>query len=271
MQNILLKNINIDDWEYKLNEFVSLRKIDDRTFLSIGTGDKWKTNLPLWIRSLQLAFPEINLRMESEEAVNQSVIDAFTGLIINYYAKTEYNFNIDTVEIDINQDDVNHLISVNSLIIDFNKKSKYMTESGNWEPNRWIYAYNQYLDACKSPSIETSILNLVTALESLLVRGSGEISYRVSLFSSLVFSDIYEDRKETFDLVRKMYNIRSKVVHGEINEVIKMLSSDDIYDKYFRLKETCADILIKLYNIDETVIFEKIYDALISCPEFSIE
>ena len=77
--------------------------------------------------------------------------------------------------------------------------------------------------------------------------------------------------KETFDLVRKMYNIRSKVVHGEINEVIKMLSSDDIYDKYFRLKETCADILIKLYNIDETVIFEKIYDALISCPEFSIE
>ena len=271
MQGIFLKNISIDNKEYVLNEFVSLRKIEGKTFLIIDTGDVWETNLPLWIRSLQLAFPKINLRMKSEDIANQDIINTLTNSIINYYSKIEDDFDVDDIKIDINQDDINHLITVNGLVIDHNKKNKEMREYGTWKPNRWIYAYNQYLNACNSLSVEIGILNLITALESLLVKGSGEISYRVRLFSALVSRDTYEDRKEVADLVKEMYDLRSKVVHGEINEVIKKLNNNDIYDKYFKLKKICADILIKLYDIDENMVFEKIYDILISCPKFIVK
>lgn len=271
MQKILLKNINTNNAEYLLNEFVSLRKIAEKTYLIINTGDIWEISLPLWIRSLQLAFPKINLRMTSEDIVSQDIINTYTNSIINYYSKKEDNFDVDNIKIDINQDDINHLIMVNGLVMDHNKKNKEMRECGTWKPNRWIYAYNQYLNACNSLSIEISILNLITALESLLVKGNGEISYRVSLFSSIVFSDTIEERHEIFDLIRELYGLRSRVVHGEINEVIKKLSKNDIYDKYFTLKKVCADILIKLYGFDEKIIFEKIYNTVISCPKFTIE
>lgn len=269
MQEILLKNISIDNEKYELNEFAYLKKIEDKTYLIINTGGMWETNLPLWIRSLQLAFPKVNLRMKSEDIGNQDIINAYTNSIINYYFKNEGDLDVDDKRIDINQDGINHLIKVNCLIIDHNKENKEMRENGTWKPNRWIYTYNQYLNACNSLSIEISILNLITALESLLVRGSGEISYRVRLFSSLVYSDTYEDRKEVADLVRGMYDLRSKVAHGEINEVIKRLSNPNIYNNYFKLKEICADILIKLYDFDELVIFNRLEELLLTCPKFT--
>lgn len=257
--------------EYTLNKSSKLIKLDEKTILAIDEeGEKWEINLPLLIASFQLTFPNINFRADSEDSINKNIINGFTNTIINYYSKEEA-LNIDARSIEINIESIEKLIKVNKIVVEYNKEARNNREDNSWKPNRWSYAYNQYLNACRSLSIEISILNLITALESLLVKGNGELSFRVGLFSSIIFADDIDEREETFRLIKEMYNIRSKVVHGEIEEVFKRLSNPSIYDKYFKLKEICPTILIKLYKIDEVRVFNAIDSTLFGCGKFIIE
>lgn len=271
MENIILKNIMIDTDEYVLNKSSRLIKSDNKTILILDEkGEQWEKNLSLWITTFQLAFPKINFRAESDDSFNQKIINNFTNTIINYYSGKD-DCNIDKRNIEIDGESIESLIRINKMVIEYNKEAKNKRKNNRWKPNRWVYAYNQYLNACRSLSIEISILNLITALESLLVKGPGEITYRVCLFSSIIYTDDIKEREKTFKLIKEMYNIRSKVVHGEIEEVYKRLSKPSIYDKYFKLKEICVTIIIKLYKIDEEKVFKAIDNTLFGCGKFNIE
>ena len=271
MEDIILRNIAIDIDKYILNKSSKLIRLDNETILILDKrGDPWEKNLPLWIATFQFAFPGINFRARSEDFFNKEIINSFTNTIINYYSMGD-NYDIDKKNIEIGEENIRKLIKINNIVIEYNKEVKSEKENNIWKPNRWAYAYNQYLNACRSLSIEISILNLITALESLLIKGFGDITYRVCLFSGIIYTDNTKERENTFKLIKEMYNIRSKVVHGEIAEVYKKLSDPNIYDKYFKLKEICVDILIKLYKIDEDRVFNTIDNTLFRCEKFSIE
>lgn len=64
---------------------------------------------------------------------------------------------------------------------------------------------------------DDAIIDLSIGLESLLTAGiEDELSYRLSLRGSRILSIEGEKRKESFDGLKNLYSIRSKLVHGSL-------------------------------------------------------
>lgn len=99
----------------------------------------------------------------------------------------------------------------------------------------------------------------------MLVKGDGELSFRVALYTSFVVDTNIEKRKEVFNLVKYMYDIRSKSVHGEIVSKYKKLKNFD-YDKYYRFKEIVSEVLIKTYGKKEDEVFNAL-ESMIYCSD----
>jgi len=60
---------------------------------------------------------------------------------------------------------------------------------------------------------EDKLIDYVTALESLLVKEMQELSYRLSLRASLLLGNNSKKREEIYNMVKKAYTLRSKIVH----------------------------------------------------------
>lgn len=275
MKEFLIKNAELSDDSYSINQYISMKKYDldnKETLVQISEENtKYQNTTQLFFRALQISLTKIHLKIKE---VNKSdstygLLESFTRPMINYYIKEFDNNNIVSLDeistIKITKEDVQSIIKNFEIICEYSKRKN---EDNNKNITRWDYAYNQYLNACASITIEVSIITMVTGMESLLVNGNGELTYKVSLNSSLITADSKEERKEIYKLVKNMYNLRSKVVHGEVKEVINKLSSENIYNDYFKLKDLFSKILIKTYNYDEKELFEKIDDMIFNCPKF---
>lgn len=59
-----------------------------------------------------------------------------------------------------------------------------------------------------------------------------------------------------------MYNIRSKVVHGDIESIKRKLKKRKLSSDYIRLKVIVSDVLIKTFGKDRKDIEEKICDHI---------
>lgn len=277
MEKFYLKNIGIDKDSYNFNQYIMLRrnpKNANETIVEISIENNINQNdIILFYRALQFGIPKVHVNSYAYEegSVLNLIIESLSCRMTNYYSNIETKYSsVNEHKIIINEDDVNMVKKVFDILNEFSKKQIQEKENRIWKPTRWQYAYNQYVNACSSSSIESSILSIITGLESLLVNGNGELTYKVSLYSSIIASDDLKERKAIFDLIKGMYNIRSKVVHGEISSVVRKLSSDDIYSDYFRLKEIFIIIFMKLYNISEKEVFNKISDTIFSCPQYNI-
>jgi|GEM_PF-4708065 len=67
---------------------------------------------------------------------------------------------------------------------------------------------------------EISFNNYITSLESLLLQNNdGELSFRLRLYTSFLATKEKKHRAITFDKLRYLYHIRSKITHSGINEI----------------------------------------------------
>jgi len=84
-------------------------------------------------------------------------------------------------------------------------------------------AIDRYSKACAEityESMDESIIDFVIVLESLLGIGlSGEISHRISSRAAILLSPTKKERQNYYDAIRYLYDLRSAIVHGEIDEV----------------------------------------------------
>lgn len=72
---------------------------------------------------------------------------------------------------------------------------------------------------------EDRLLDFMIGLESLyLPDGNEELTFRLSLRIAFILNKKSDDIKDTFRFIKKMYRLRSKIVHGKKYELIK----DDI-------------------------------------------
>ncbi|MCS6110981.1 hypothetical protein FDB55_01940 [Clostridium botulinum] len=274
MRKFYIKNIELDKEDYEINDYIVLRKGSKNckeTMVQINDSkDLYENNIVLFYRALEFSMPKVHIEAYVNESddVTYSVIKDLSCTMINYYSSKSNGCEIDKRKININEQNISNLKDTFNLIIEYNKEQSQKKKENNYHPTRWSYAYNQYINACTSMSIEISILNIITGLEALLVKGPGELTYRVSLYSSIIVADTEEERKKIRDLLKWMYNLRSKVVHGEVKDVVKKLSSDELYVKYYDLKELFSKIMMKIYKIDEDVVFKKIDDMIFNCPQF---
>lgn len=293
IEYLTLSNISLVDRTYLINDHIKLIKpdtIEPETTLVIDEGEKStsESNGIIFYNALRLAFPKVNIYIkpekEKERYIYYRALKDRNSYLINYYAIGDNNYDkfihmkdgktklVDIYNhpsIQIDSSNIEHLKKVHNIIIYKGTKQSDLRKQSVWKPTRWSFALNQYEKACRELSLETSIMYLISALESLLSKNSGELTYKVSLFSSLVAADTKEQRKEIFKLVHTMYSIRSKVSHGDIENVYKLMTKESIYHDYFNLKDVVAKIILKLYDMEPQKVFDKIDDLIYESPAFT--
>lgn len=81
--------------------------------------------------------------------------------------------------------------------------------------NHLTLAYDRYSDALLQNGIfERRVANAMMGLEALLLDENQELSYRIGLRVSKLFSFLGENPLQVREIVRKAYDIRSKFAHG---------------------------------------------------------
>lgn len=141
-------------------------------------------------------------------------------------------------------------------------------EDNKYKRNWWYVASNELLLACNQGIIEMAYVNLITALEAISVNTNTELSYRVSLNTSLLYSNDKEVRENTFKLIKDAYDIRSKLVHGAPEDALKKVKQYN-YKLYFELKSIISTLLLKYYDFSKESLIKGINSSIMSCPEIN--
>ena len=82
-------------------------------------------------------------------------------------------------------------------------------------------AIKRYLGSMWRFDNDDMIIDYMIALESLLSTSGQDIQYRISLFAAFLLNDDPSDRRKTFDIMKGFYDLRSKIVHGSVNQLNK--------------------------------------------------
>ncbi len=111
------------------------------------------------------------------------------------------------------------------------------------------------------------LIDLMISLESLYVSSPGEITVRLSNRVATVLGKNDVDREDIWKFTKKVYNMRSGIVHGEglrsteING--KMYTLDEIIEKLIQMNRQSILIFIKLANhYNENNKIDKISDDI---------
>jgi hypothetical protein len=71
----------------------------------------------------------------------------------------------------------------------------------------------RFCSAVSKPSMIEKIVDICICLEAVF-NASSEISFRFSLYNTLLSTDDAAERLEVYKLLKKLYDMRSKIVHG---------------------------------------------------------
>lgn len=209
-------------------------------------------------RAIELALPNILIspRCILDEGNNKffwksSVFVSYFGNS-NYENKTVYR---------INTQDIINIKTWHNLLIKYHK---------NYSDNKgpvyfyWDIAYNEYLSGLYCSFLEEAIVHLITAIEALVITGDYKISYRTALYASLLNSNNAEEQGEIFNLIKELYNLRSKVVHGDDKALKNKFKDIELYDKMFRLRKIVSNLLYITYSKNKKDIIKDINKLIAS-------
>ncbi|CAM4458818.1 HEPN domain-containing protein [Paenibacillus xylanexedens] len=278
-EHVVMENVKLDEPVVKLNEYFNLIKDREETIIAWNQSEQisYESSPTIFYDCLRLALPKVNLRLRkisgSEEGHFYALNKGKNSLLINYYGSKTIDVSSAPEEDAylIGDHDVEHIKRVMDIIFEYSQIQHTAMSNSEWKTTEWSYAYNNYLSSCSTPYLEQAILSVITALEALLVTGSDQVSYRVSLNASLLIEEDETKRKQTFDLIKDMYNLRSKVVHGDISGFLKNIARPDIYDRYFKLKEVLSKILVKTYKIPMKTVLSQIENTIFKAPAVTFE
>jgi hypothetical protein len=271
MERIYLKNIRVENTLKITNDIYVKSDISIKhlSFLEIinENADEYESNIFMWVTILKLALPQVHLSVYHDEFDS---IKKSTSVMINYYSSSNNEIQGIETEYELKKSDDDVINNTKKLVINESKKLKELRDNNknNWKSTRWFFAFNLYLSACSCKDLSQSILSLVSALESLLMSETNELSFRVALYGSLIYSDDKEIRKKSYENIRRMYQIRSKLTHGSINSAVKEFKKDDILSAYFFFKKIVSSLLLKLNKISNNEIEKKIKNMLFESPNF---
>ncbi len=139
------------------------------------------------------------------------------------------------------------LIFDTSDIKEFSSIYSYITANRD---SRLAVAYRRLSSGMERRNFEDQLIDYMIGLETLfLPDGTAELSFRLSLRVAFILNDTSVERKETFEFLRNIYGIRSKIVHGKQYS----LESEDVLKIEEFLRQS-----IKLWIIDKNNFLHKI-------------
>lgn len=271
---IKLDNIKLETTMQTINNhFMIYSEGNDTVLIWIKPEENTVESTPtIFYDAFRLALPQANVWVKeyypSEDKILYELLKVRNTTLLNYYNSKDNNFQSSPDEIiTIGIDDVEKIKKWHDLMIEHNKAQISLRSSSNWKINEWVFALNHYLQACSSSGLEESVINLITAFEALMVTGNDEVSYKVALNASLIYTQVPEERENVFKLIKEMYGLRSKVVHGDIPGFVKIMKKPEIYSNYFTLKEILSSILLKTYELPPKDLHGRLSKAIFESPE----
>lgn len=115
---------------------------------------------------------------------------------------------------------------------------------------RWTLSAFKFLSGLTQPYLSDSILDFSVSMEALLNQGDS-ISFKLSLYTSLLVGESYKERLMISDDITEFYKLRNKLVHGQISsfnadntELVKRVT------KYLNkaIKISCGKTSKELFN-----------------------
>lgn len=129
-----------------------------------------------------------------------------------------------------------------SNINNFIQKMDFKFSSSQFKPELLTSACFLYDQSYYAPVETLKFMVCIIGLESLLVDGNAELSYRLSRNCAMLLSNNSEEYTKLYEKVRKLYNIRSEFVHVGF---VKKLESDDVIIARDILRKTIFKVIEK--------------------------
>ncbi len=122
-----------------------------------------------------------------------------------------------------------------------------------WIPQISMY---RFADATRMAGEEDKrvyrFVDYVTSMESLLLEGQGEFSYKFSMRTAAILGRSPRERHEVYEFMRKAYDVRSKLVHGEKAKLIAVQGRQINFDETLgRLHSYTRESLRRAFEILE--------------------
>lgn len=259
-KKILFSNIIINtDAPVKVNQYFSFYKENEKCYLEwidnpLGIIENTPT---IFLQALRIALASIHLYPQT--VGEKCIIDDFSSYIIDYFSVEQEKDIVRDYTIKL-EDNIDNIIEIYNKLMEHYMKLHKKQQSDYID--FWNVALNKYLEACDCVSAERGIESLISCLETLVVNASSEISYKTSVFAAIIYSSDKHERIEAYNFVKQMYNVRSKVVHGDLSSIKKYINKSIIFDDYMKLKGIVSTILMKMYQKDKESFLNLIQDSI---------
>jgi len=79
--------------------------------------------------------------------------------------------------------------------------------------------FNRGIEEITRLEYPLALIDMVSCMESILIQGSSELRYRFSTYVSFVTQKDSKKRRERYNQVKRLYDKRSKAVHGQTAEI----------------------------------------------------
>jgi hypothetical protein len=169
---------------------------------------------------------------------------------------TNTNFKADTTRTptEFNLDELSQaaVYLTNNIYADLHNRSKVGNTSSN---NRLTIATNFIQHARASSDMGIKMTSYCAFLETLFVNDNTELSHKLSERVSRYLEKDLEKRKQIFRLIKKSYEMRSKVIHGA---ALKENKTKELEELIKQVDNLCRKIMVSVILSDEGEnIFEK--------------
>ncbi len=98
-----------------------------------------------------------------------------------------------------------------------------------WQSDRLGVALNGFWTAVCTPYADQAFVSLMTAVEALLSTDTGEITHAVAERAALLLARRGEERLEIYKRTKRLYGVRSHLVHGSAKVQKKALTWDSTF------------------------------------------
>jgi len=174
------------------------------------------------------------------EVINQSNSE----IIINYNSKIPFPDRIFGEIQKLNISNRNEIDKINYFI----ENTDLNFENTNFSSKILPSAAFLYDQSYTAPIITLKFMVCVIGLESLLIDGNSELSYRLSRNCAMLLSNNSDTYLDLFNRMKKIYKKRSDYVH---NGIVKNLEEIDVIDVRDILRNVIFKILDKNITKDE--------------------
>ncbi len=246
LKNCVLYNNDV----HEINEVILIENHGGRALIYFKEfGPQIENADPIkFVYAIEIGLIDTVVRFRTDNLVYKDLLP--DNVLINYYGETD-NYDIQE-KYTITEEDISRIRHWYNIIIEWNK---------NWKAGQrnlyWDMAYNRYLLDARDEYIENRFLNMGLVLECLLNIDGKKISAKLRKYAASLCASNQEEFENIFYAVKRGYDYRCKVVHGNAEIVAEIFNNELIYQIYFELRRIVNKLMLIMYGKTKEEVIEQ--------------